>query len=92
MNAALRIELHDVESRQIHAIGYDPATCTLAIRFKSWKGEPTSLYHYYNVTAEDYAALATAESKGGHFNTHINPFPDRYPYRRIEDRPATLAA
>jgi len=79
--------LQPVESRQLHAIGYDPETQTLAIRFKSWKGEPTSLYHYSNVSQADYDALMAAESKGGHFNAHIKAFPDRYPYQRIESAP-----
>lgn len=37
------ITLTPVESRQIAAIGHDPATDTLAIRFKDWKGNPSSL-------------------------------------------------
>jgi hypothetical protein len=87
-----RIELVDVESRQIAAIGHDAASQTLAVRFKNWKGEITSLYHYDNVTAEDFAALQAAESKGGHFNKVIKADPVRWPYRKVEDRPAAAAA
>jgi len=92
MNAPLHIALQDVESRQIAAIGHDDASHTLAVRFKSWKGEATSLYHYDNVTAEDYAALQAAESKGGHFNKVIKADPVRWPYRKVEDRPLADAA
>jgi hypothetical protein len=92
MNAAPRIPLTDVESKQIAAIGYDADTQTLAVRFKNWKGEVTSLYHYDNVTAEDFAALQAAESKGGHFNKVIKADPARWPYRKVEDRPQADAA
>lgn len=92
MNTEATIRMDVVESKQIHSIGYYPATRTLAIRFKSWKGEPAALYYYENVTAEDYAALAAAESKGGHFNTHIKAYPQKYPYLKIESRPQDLAA
>jgi hypothetical protein len=92
MNTPIRIPLIDVESRQIAAIGHDAATQTLAVRFKNWKGENTSLYHYDNVTADDYAALQAAESKGGHFNKVIKADPVRWPYRKVEDRPLSDAA
>ncbi|WP_115560050.1 KTSC domain-containing protein [Xanthomonas arboricola] len=92
MNAPLHITLHDVESRQIAAIGHDASTQTLAVRFKNWKGDVTSLYHYDNVTADDYAALQAAESKGGYFNKVIKADPVRWPYRKVEDRPLSDAA
>lgn len=86
------VRLQPVESRQIAAIGHDPETNTLAVLFKSWKGEVTSLYHYQNVSAEDFAAFRDSESKGRHFGQHIKPFADRYPYQRIESEPPTPAA
>lgn len=85
------VRLQDVESSQIAAIGHHAETQTLAIRFKTWKGEPSSLYHYSNVTAEQYAALRDAESIGRHFGREIKPFPDRFPFERIEDRPGEPA-
>jgi len=81
------ITLTDVESSQIAAIGHDPETNTLAIQFKNWKGERTSLYHYANVAANDFEAFKGAESLGRHFGRHIKPFADRYPYTRIQDKP-----
>lgn len=85
------VRLQDVESSQISAIGHDPATQTLAVRFKTWKGEQSSLYHYRNVTAEQFAAMRDAESIGRHFRTEIKAFPERHPYERIEDRPGVTA-
>ena len=82
------IDMQTVESKQIHAIGHDAATNTLAIRFKNYKGEVTSLYHYSNFTAEDFEAFRTAESIGRHFGAFIKPFDQKYPFTRIEAVPA----
>ncbi|KGD52022.1 KTSC domain protein [Burkholderia pseudomallei] len=83
------IPLQEVESSQIHAIGHDPATNTLAIRFKSRvTGAPRSLYHYANFTAEDFAAFRDAESIGSHFGKHIKPYDKKHPYTKVEDAPA----
>lgn len=80
----MAIALTPVESSQIHSIGHDAATNTLAIRFKNYKGEPSSLYHYSNFTADDFAALRDAESIGKHFGQHIKPATEKYPYRRVD--------
>lgn len=45
------IAMTTVESSQIHAIGHDPQTNTLAIQFKSKSGAG-SVYHYQNFTPE----------------------------------------
>lgn len=82
------IEMQSVESSQIAALGYDAETQTLAIRFKNWKGEATSLYHYQNVSAAEFEALRDADSIGRHFGQHIKPEAAKYPYTRInEDLP-----
>lgn len=86
------IEMHDIESSQIAQVGHDAETNTLAIRFKNWKGVPTSLYHYQNFTADDFAAFMAAESKGKHFGAHIKPFAEKYPYKKIEDVAPAAAA
>lgn len=77
------IALQPVESNQIAAIGHDAATETLAIQFKNWKGEATSIYEYRNFTAADFAAFQAAESKGKHFGAHIKPFADKFPYTKV---------
>ena len=79
------IPLTNVESSQMEAIGHDPDTNTLAIRFKGYGGRPGSLYHYQNVTADDFAAFQSAESKGSHFIRNIKPATDRHPYSRIDE-------
>ncbi|CAI2430286.1 KTSC domain-containing protein [Serratia liquefaciens] len=79
------INMTPVESSQIDSIGHNPATNTLAIRFKS-KGAPSSLYHYSNVTAEDFAAFSGAESVGSHFYKHIKADTERFPFQRINEK------
>lgn len=89
------IEMQKVESSQIHAIGHDPNTNTLAIRFKRFNGEPSSLYHYANFTAEQFESFRNAESIGKHFGAHIKNAVEAHPYTQIEDahgRPVTAAA
>lgn len=81
------IPLQPVESKQIASVGHDAESSTLAIRFKNWKGEETSLYHYANVDAETFAAFLAAESKGLHFGQHIKPATERFPFTRIESAP-----
>ena len=88
----MNIEMHPVESSQIHSIGHDPESSTLAIRFKTWKGEPSSLYHYANVTAEDFAAFKGAESIGRHFGQHIKPNAEKYTFTRVDESAEKEAA
>jgi hypothetical protein len=64
------IELKPVDSSQVKAIGYDPATQTLACTFTRGPGH---IYHYPNVTPEQHAAFVGAESIGTHFGKHIKP-------------------
>lgn len=83
------IAMDEVESSQIHGLGYDAATQTLAIRFKNrTTGAPTSLYHYANVPAEEFTALREAASIGSYFGKHIKPHSDVYPFVCIEKMPA----
>lgn len=78
------IPMTAVDSSQIAEIGHDPLSNTLAIRFKSWNGKASNLYHYENFTAEDFAAFRDAESIGRHFAEHIKPHVTKYPFKRIE--------
>ena len=81
-----------VESSQIHSIGHDAETNTLAIRFKNFKGEVGSLYHYSNFTSEDFALFRAAESIGSHFGRHIKTKDEKYPYRKVVDDATTEEA
>ncbi len=67
------MERTPVESRTgICGIGYDPATETLELEFKSrTQGEPGTLYHYSHFTQADYDAFMAAESKGSHFLKNV---------------------
>lgn len=76
------IALSPVESSQLHAIGHDAATNTLAIQFKS-KGGPGSTYHYANFTQEDFAAFKVAESAGAHFGQHIKNATEKHPFTKV---------
>lgn len=84
-----KIAMDSVESSRLHAIGYDAATQTLAIQFKA-KAGPGSVYHYSNVTPDDFAALKGAESVGSHFHKHIKPFKEKFPFVKIESAPAAI--
>ncbi len=66
------MQLLTVESRALHAIGYDAEKRVLEVIFNSGR-----IYQFVNVPAEDYAGLAAAPSKGSYFNTNIR---DVYPY------------
>lgn len=79
------ITMDSIESSQIEAIGHDANTQTLAIQFKSGT---RATYHYANVTPEDFAAFKGADSVGSHFYKHIKPFPEKYPFTRVEAAPA----
>ncbi len=79
----MEIAMQEVESSQIHSIGHDPQTNTLAIQFKSPRGEVVSMYHYDNFTAEQFAAFKAAESIGKHFGAHIKKAVDAHPYRKV---------
>ncbi|MBN7138962.1 KTSC domain-containing protein [Lysobacter enzymogenes] len=80
------IPMVEVESSQIHSIGHDPETNTLAVRFYRGFGrgkELGPLYHYENVSPDDFAQFRDAESKGRHFGRFIKPFSHKYPYTRV---------
>ena len=86
MNA---IPMINVESNQIHSIGHDARTNTLAIRFyRGWGADkaPGATYHYADFPADAFAAFRDAESLGKHFGQHIKPHSTKYPFTRIEDQ------
>ncbi|AJX62327.1 KTSC domain-containing protein [Burkholderia pseudomallei] len=79
---ATAIPLREVESSQIHAIGHDAETQTLAIQFKS-KAGAGSIYHYQNFNAAEFELFSSAESIGSYFGKYIKPFPEIYPLEKI---------
>lgn len=87
--AAGRIQLIDVDSSQIHSIGHDADTNTLAICFKRGSGAARgagSVYHYANFSVEEFQAFKDAESIGKHFTAYIKPFPEKYPYHKVAEQ------
>ncbi|WP_423179745.1 KTSC domain-containing protein [Stenotrophomonas sp. CASM110] len=84
-----RIQLFDVDSSQIHSIGHDAATNTLAMRFYRGYGDnkvPAAVYHYANFSAEEFQAFKDADSLGKHFGAYIKPFPEKYPYHKVAEQ------
>jgi hypothetical protein len=66
------IPLTPVTSNQVAAIGYDPATKTLAVTFTRGAG---AVYHYPNVEPKVHADFMAAESIGKFFGAHIKALP-----------------
>ena len=60
------MELKTVKSSNIEAIGHDPETNTLTVRFKGG-----NVYHYEGVDADKHKALMGASSVGSHFHANI---------------------
>lgn len=87
MNATIEnktIVMNSVKSSQIAAIGHDPETNTLSIKFVSKdETKPGSIYHYENFTSDDFTAFNEAESIGSHFYKCIRPNVEKYPYKKI---------
>ena len=63
------IAIKPCNSSQVHGYGFCDKTNTLAMQFKNKSG--LSPVYHYPFTAEKYAELDAAESKGKHFGQHI---------------------
>ena len=62
----------EVKSSLLAAVGYDAASKTLMLEFKSKKpGEPGKVYKYADVSPETYKKFITAPSLGSHFLKEI---------------------
>lgn len=61
------VERTPVSSSNIHSVGYDHATKTLAVEFKNGGG----VYHYHDVPKDAHEAFVSAKSLGSHFHTNI---------------------
>lgn len=68
--------IRSIESSSVAAVGYDPATRKLYLRFRG----TGQAYVYYEVAPSTFADLMDAESKGGFVNTMIK---GSYNYRRL---------
>jgi len=82
------MKMHTVKSSQVSAIGYEPETKKLRVRFKSFgqKSEPT--YEYSSVSQGDYDAIRNAESVGREINQRLKKNPSAFPYRKLSEEEA----
>lgn len=84
------ITLTPVTSRKLHGIGYDAASKTLAVRFhptskNAAEGKPGALYHYANVTPEQFDSFRFSDSVGSHFISTFQKNAADFPYTRIDE-------
>jgi len=82
----MNIQLHEVKSSQITAIGYAPETETLAVQFKS-KGGPGATYEYFDVPLVVYKAFDAADSIGKYFGAFVK---GKYKYERVAEPPVDV--
>lgn len=76
MKKQIDIELQPVESSNIEAIGHDPATKTLRIRFKSG-----GTYDYPDVSAKKHQDLVGAKSLGQYFHRYFK----QHKFSKVEE-------
>jgi hypothetical protein len=69
------------DSSMFSAVGYDPATKTLEVEFKS----NGAVYAYDGVTLGDWREWCAADSKGSHFGKHVR---GKFPSRKVEEEKA----
>lgn len=62
----MNIMMVHVESKMIHAIGYDKATQTVSVQFRNG-----DVWHYLNVPEDTYETVRDARSVGQEFNELI---------------------
>ena len=55
-----------IESSNVASVGFDRASGLLEVEYHSGK-----IYHYPDTSADEYAALLAAESKGRHLQRHF---------------------
>ena len=81
-----------VDAKQFDAVGFDPSTSTLGIKFKARGGGkvPPSEYHYANVDEMTRDALMGSNDKDEYFNKHIKSNPTDYPYQKIVEGAAQV--
>lgn len=73
------IEMEEVDSTGLYAIGFDPETSIGRARFRDKRGNPTSLYEYQGCTQEEADAI-----KSGGYSTFSALWKYAKQYSRIE--------
>lgn len=74
------VEYQEVESSNLHSVGYDPESSNLFVIFKDALGGPGRKYAYTNVQPHVYAELMAAPSKGKYLNAFVK---NAYSYTRL---------
>ncbi len=83
------IPMTPVTSNQVGAVGYDPATKTLAVQFARGAG---AIYQYPGVDQKVYDDFMASESKGTFFGKHIKALPfDKFQPPKADDKEAAEA-
>lgn len=72
------MDMHACKSNNVAQFGYDYATKTLAVQFKSG-----GIYHYFDVEPSKFDGLKTCESVTSYLNQHIKR---NHRFERIETR------
>lgn len=80
---APNIEMHDVVSKKVKSMGYDPKTQTMAITFVHGVG---AFYVYPNVRPEAFDAAKAAPSIGAAVGELIKDLP----FKKYRGEPATV--
>ena len=70
------MEFIPVSSSNVAAVGYDPESATLGVRFNNG-----AEYHYFNVGTEVYQGLISASSVGGFLDAFVKKA--GYQYARV---------
>lgn len=75
---------HQISSKILAAVGYDPITKDLEVEFRARKEEDKRrVYRYHDVPAEKVTEMMASESKGSYFLTMIKP---NFKCTRIEEK------
>ena len=68
----------DVESSNVKSVGFDRTSGLLEVEYRNGK-----IYHYPATSADEYAALMAAESKGRYLQRHF--VQSERAYARVEE-------
>ena len=73
------MQMQPVKSSNVESVGYDPASQTLQVKYRSG-----AEYQWNHVPPEEHKALISADSIGSHLHRHIGAHKEKYPVRKVE--------
>lgn len=65
------MQMKEIDSSNIHAVGYSETDELLAVQFKTKTGEAGNTYYYKDVPEEEFREFMESDSKGRYFSSHI---------------------